>query len=106
MSDQPQDRFRRLLGYLDADPDNPALLADAIRAALDVGEHERAEGLAAHLRLVTPGGFEGEYLSGLAAMYRGDFASAAARFDRLLEADDQPSVRFNLAWSRATASFE
>lgn len=101
MSDQPQDRFRRLLGYLDADPDNPALLADTIRAGLDAGEQDRAEKLAAHLRLVTPGGFEGEYLSGIAAMHRADFASAATRFDKLLETDDQPSVRFNLAWSRA-----
>jgi tetratricopeptide (TPR) repeat protein len=101
MDDQPDERFRRLLAYLEADPDNPALLADTIRAGLDAGERDGPEALADRLRLVTPGGFEGEYLTGIVAMHRGDFAAAAPRFARLFESDDQAAVRFNLAWSRA-----
>jgi tetratricopeptide (TPR) repeat protein len=34
MNDKAQDQFQRLLGYLDSDPDNPALLAEAVRAGL------------------------------------------------------------------------
>jgi len=101
MSDQAQDHFQRLLGYLDSDPDNPALLADAVRAGLDNGEIDRAEALAAHLRLVTPGGFEGEYLTGLVAMHSSDFVAAATRFEAILGQTDDPATRFNLAWSRA-----
>lgn len=101
MNDQAQGQFQRLLGYLDSDPDNPALIADAVRAGLDAGETDRVEALASHLRLVTPGGFEGEYLTGLVAMHRGDFAAAATRFDAILQTTDDPATRFNLAWSLA-----
>lgn len=101
MSDQAQNNFQRLLGYLDSDPDNPALIADAVRAGLDAGETDRADALASHLRLVTPGGFEGEYLTGLISMNRGDFATAAERFGAILETTDDPATRFNLAWSLA-----
>ena len=101
MNDQPQDQFQRLLGYLDSDPDNPALIADAVRAGLDAGETDRADTLASHLRLVTPGGFEGEYLTGLIAMHRGDFAAATTRFGAILDTTDDSATRFNLAWSLA-----
>lgn len=101
MNDQAQDQFQRLLTYLDSDPDNPALLADAVRAGLDAGETDRADALASHLRLVTPGGFEGEYLTGLVAMHRADFPAAAARFRTILATRDDTATRFNLAWSLA-----
>ncbi len=101
MNDTAPARFQRLLGYLNADPDNPALLADAIRAALDAGEPDRANALAAHLRLVTPGSVESGYLTGMVAMHRGDFAAAAGRFRDLLGVREDAATRFNLAWSLA-----
>lgn len=101
MDDQAQDQFQRLLGFLDSDPDNPTLLADAVRAGLDAGRTDSAETLATHLRLVAPGSFEGEYLTGLIAMHRGDFSAAAARFATILDRTNDPATRFNLAWSRA-----
>lgn len=101
MNDQAQGHFQRLLGYLNSDPENPVLLADAIRAGLDAGDTDRVEALASQLRLVTPGGFEGEYLTGLIAMHHGDFAAAATRFDSILQTTDDLATRFNLAWSLA-----
>ncbi|MEH3101092.1 tetratricopeptide repeat protein [Sphingomonas adhaesiva] len=101
MNDPAPLRLRRLLGYLDADPDNPPLLADAIRAALDAGEVDRADALAAHLRLVTPGSAESGYLTGMVAMHRGDFAAATQRFRDLLALREDAATRFNLAWSLA-----
>lgn len=94
-------RLERLLGYLKADPNNSALLADAVQAALDADELDQAEQLGRHLQAVTPGGFEGRYLAAVTAMRRRDFESAAGHLDTLMTQRDQPSVRFNLAWSRA-----
>ena len=50
---------------------------------------------------MVPGSFEGRYLASVIAMRRGDFAAAAELLEPLLAEDDQPSLRFNLAWSRA-----
>lgn len=101
MTDDHTARLGRLLGYLKADPNNPALLADAVRAALDANELDQAAQLSRHLQTVTPGGFEGRYLASVIAMRQRDFAAAAALLDALMAESDQPSVRFNLAWSRA-----
>lgn len=101
MTDDPTARLERLLGYLKADADNPALLADAVQAALDADELDQAEQLDRHLMAVTPEGFEGRYLASVIAMRRRDFAAAADVLEALMAESDQPSVRFNLAWSRA-----
>lgn len=101
MTDDRTARLERLLGYLKVDPNNPALLADAVQAALDADELDQAAQLGRHLQAVTPGGFEGRYLASVIAMRQRDFATAAALLDTLMTESDQPSVRFNLAWSRA-----
>lgn len=101
MTDDRTARLERLLGYLKVDPNNPALLADAVQAALDADELDQAAQLGRHLQAVTPGGFEGRYLASVIAMRQRDFATAAALLDTLMTESDQRSVRFNLAWSRA-----
>lgn len=101
MTDDRTARLERLLGYLKGDPNNPALLADAVQAALDADELDQAERLDRHLLAVTPGGFEGRYLASVIAMRRRDFAGATELLEGLISESDQPSVRFNLAWSRA-----
>lgn len=101
MADEREDRLEQLLGYLEMDPDNPMLLADASRAALDAGMADKAEEFLSRLQSVTPGAIESDYLSGLLMMHRGDFADAAARFESVLARSEDPATRFNLAWSRA-----
>ena len=101
MTSTDSDRLARLLSYLDADPLNPALLTEAVEAAIAGGDLDRAATLAERLREVLPGGFEGAYLGSVIAMRRGDFAGAAGTLEKLLPDHDHPNVRFNLAWSRA-----
>lgn len=101
MTDDRTAHLERLLGYLKADPNNAALLADAVQAALDADQLDQAEQLDRHLLAVTPGAFEGRYLASVIAMRQRDFAAAAELLEGLRAEHDQPSVRFNLAWSRA-----
>ena len=98
------ERLDRLSGYLEADPNNAGLAVECAEAALAANEPARAlellEGIA------DPGdlGDAVANLAGIAAMRAGDQAGAQARFASLLETrPDDPSLRFNLAWSRALA---
>src|ERR1044072_1557208 len=78
-------RLSQLLGFLDHDPGNPLLLADAATAAVD--EAERAPLPPAPLNL-----------KGVAGMGEGRFADAAATFAALREAgEESPALRFNQA---------
>lgn len=101
MADRAHASLERLLGYLEDDPNNPALLADTARTALAAGDIGRAATLADRLRTAAPSRIEGSLIAGVAAMHRGDFAYAVTLLEPLLAYDDQPSIRFNLAWSRA-----
>jgi tetratricopeptide (TPR) repeat protein len=95
-------RLQRLLGYLDADPTNLMLLADAANAALDESQPETAAELLQRYRALAPlppGLLNAE---GLAAMRSGRHEQARAAFTALREAGhDHPAVRFNLAWLSA-----
>lgn len=93
-------RLEMLLSYLEADPDNPNLKADAVDAALHAGEPDIA------LRLI---GNNAETLSdpdlnrlGLIQLERRDYGAAADAFAALIErGTEDPAVQFNLAWARA-----
>lgn len=100
MTESP-DRLARLQSYLAGDPDNPALLADAVQAAIDGGELDKAEAWNARLGEIAPLGFESRYLGSVIAMRRSDFAAAARLLEGLLPDHPHANVRFNLAWSRA-----
>src|SRR6185312_8691992 len=95
-------RLSRLLGFLEADPGNLALLADAAQAALDEGapaETRRLLELHAAQAPLPPALRD---LAGLAALSAQDFEAAREAFEALLELEPaDPGLRFNLAWSRA-----
>lgn len=107
MVEAKQAAYERLLGYLEHDRDNYALLVDAAEAAIDAGQPEAALDLLDRAAAQTAPGPRERNLAGLAAMHAGRFADAAASFARLLdEGADNPAIRFNLAWSRAMAGDE
>ena len=97
-----EDRLSTLLGFLEADPTNQELLADAAEAAVDARDFETAAGLierAAHLAPLTP---RQTNLGGLAALQAKDFDRAADLFAELFASGvDDPGLRFNMAWARA-----
>lgn len=97
-------RFERLSGYLEHDPGNLALLADAADAAFAEDRFDEAEAMLARHEAIAPLDLREQHLSGLVAMRQLDWARAAERFEALVaEGADAPGVRFNLAWSLAMA---
>ncbi|MFA5711918.1 tetratricopeptide repeat protein [Mycolicibacterium sp.] len=102
MATAVQQRLERLLGYLEADPQNLQLLFSTTEAALDSGEPGRVADLIERYRAIAPPPAELENLAGIAAMSEGKFEAAATTFQALREAaPDDPALQFNLAWCRA-----
>lgn len=101
MTTTPQ-RVDRLLGYLESDPDNLTLLADAAQAALEADRAALAETLLQRYAERAPAPPQLVNLAGLAALRQGRFDEAAARFEPMLaEQPDDAVLRFNLALARA-----
>lgn len=97
-------RLRQLLGFLDHDPDNPHLLADAAAAALDEADPALALALIDRYAERAPLPPAMLNLKGVAAMGEGRFEDAAAAFAALREAgEDSPVLRFNQAWALTMA---
>ncbi len=97
-------RFDRLAGFLEQDPGNLALLADAADAAFAEERFDEAEAMLARHEEIAPLGPRERHLAGLVAMRRLDWPRAAECFEALIaEGADAPPVRFNLAWSLAMA---
>jgi len=95
-------RLQRFLGFLDQDPDNLALLADAAAAALDDGDLEAAGDLLGRYQALAPLTPSLLNLEGVVAMQAGRFDEAATRFAALRQAHgEDPALRFNSAWSLA-----
>lgn len=97
-----EDRLASLLGYLEIDPGNAALLGDAAEAALDARDPALATALLDRRAGIAPPSPREDNLAGLAALQARDFARAAEVFAALLaDRPDDPSLRFNLAWAHA-----
>lgn len=97
-----QGRYDRLVSFLEHDPANLALLADAADAAFAEDRFEEADDLLARHVSVAPLGPREHHLAGLTAMRLLDWDRAIGVFEALLaEVADAPPVRFNLAWSLA-----
>jgi tetratricopeptide (TPR) repeat protein len=95
-------RLARLLGYLQSDPDNLALLSEAAEAALVESQPSVASELLARYARNAPLPDKEINLSGLAHMQEQRFETAAELFRGLLRKTPQDAaVRFNLAWSLA-----
>jgi tetratricopeptide (TPR) repeat protein len=95
-------RLKRLLGFLERDPDNASLLADAAEEAVGEGDAETAANLLARYEAAGPLPSRLQNLKGLTALARGDSATAAEVFQALLsENSSDPALRFNLAWAKS-----
>lgn len=98
----PDGRLGMLLRMLESDPQNLTLLLDAAETALTEQKPEVAAELLDRHSEIRPLPPHALNLAGLAAMQSKRFDSAADLFVRLIDAGvDDPSVSFNLAWSRA-----
>ncbi len=99
---QGASRLSRLKGFLQQDPANLALLADAASAAIDENLPEEASALLGRYSEISPLTPPLQNLMGVAAIGLQDFEGAAGVFSALLAAgSNSPALRFNLAWSRA-----
>jgi tetratricopeptide (TPR) repeat protein len=97
-----QSRLSRLLSFLDQDPANRQLIADAAEAAFDEGEAQTALRLLERYSAEAPLPPALVNLRGLAAMRAGRLDDAAEAFESLADVGG-PQVRFNLAWVRTLA---
>jgi tetratricopeptide (TPR) repeat protein len=94
------ERLKRLLSYIAADPANLNLRMDAAEQALNVGRPE----IACQLLAGAPEKLGNRELNlfGVAQMQLKDFAEASRIFATILASGtEDPTVRFNLAWSLA-----
>ncbi|HKC03548.1 MAG TPA: tetratricopeptide repeat protein [Sphingomicrobium sp.] len=94
------ERLKRLLGYVTADPGNAALITDAAEQALSVGEAAiAAELLGKDRDKLTERDLN---LLGVAEMQQRNFSDAARTFASLIARGvEDPAIKFNLAWSLA-----
>lgn len=103
MSEAKQ-RFDRLVGYLEQDPANAALLRDTAQAAMDADELDRAKALFSELRDLGAITDADSNLWAITAMRSGEPEQAARTFAGLLEQQpDNTALKFNLAWALALA---
>ncbi len=109
----PSPRLTQLEGYLQQDPGNTVLLADAVMAAVECGATDRAE----HWLAASPAGssLPLQHARGVLRLAQHRFAEAAKAFEAVLAAGMASApVRFNLAYAwfglgeygKATQQFE
>ncbi|ALK30144.1 tetratricopeptide repeat protein [Burkholderia plantarii] len=94
-------RLDRLLGYLEQDPENLALVADAAACAFDAGHLDQCGVLLARYEAARPLPPGLIHLHGLLAMAHGEFDEALQRFESLGEQHGQPGVDYNIAYAHA-----
>jgi tetratricopeptide (TPR) repeat protein len=97
----PAPKLDRLLGFLEIDPDNRQIIADAATEAFAQGRLEVASDLLDRNAQLAPLPPELQNLKGLIALRRGQFDEAADVFGALRATNDEPATRFNLAWAKA-----
>jgi tetratricopeptide (TPR) repeat protein len=99
---QVSPRLERLIGFLRQDPANIALLTETVELALSEGQPVLAGHLLATSAGKTPLPPSLVNLQGIAALAAGEFAKASDAFEALRdEGQDDPAIRFNLAWAKA-----
>ncbi|WP_371395843.1 tetratricopeptide repeat protein [Fretibacter rubidus] len=96
------ENLKSLLTFLASDPENVPLLSDCTELAVNENEWKLAAGLITRLTALGPLSQKNRGMAGLIAMRTQDFAKAAEHYEALLATGvDEPSVKFNLAWSIA-----
>lgn len=94
-------RLERLLSYLEQDPANLSLIAEAAGAALDEGALEQAGALLEAYGQIAPMPPSLVNLEGLLALRSRRFEDATRIFSSLLDgAPDDPALRQNLTWAQ------
>jgi tetratricopeptide (TPR) repeat protein len=92
----------RLLGFLDSDPKNLGLLADAAGAAFEAQDFDLTAALIERHAAIAPPPASLINLQGLIALIQQRFDDAAAIFGALRrQGANDPGLRFNLAWAKA-----
>lgn len=95
-------RLDRLLGFLERDPNNLQLIADAATAALDEGAFGQARTLIDRYAATTPPPAALLNIQGLVAINEQHFKEAASVFEGLQAGQpSDPGIAFNLAWCKA-----
>lgn len=102
MSQPDTARLDCLLGFLEADPRNTALLADAALAALAAGRRDQTQNLIAQHAALAPLPAALHNAAGVLALTEDRLEAAREAFAAALAQDPgQPAVGFNLAWVKA-----
>lgn len=89
-------RLDRLLSYLQQDPHNDSLRADAVSAAIDGQSYDIAAELLEEVQTAAL-----LNLKGILALQQARFDDAAELFAQLHATENNPALRFNLAWAKA-----
>lgn len=106
-SQSPQTRLDRLLTFINEDPTNLNLLADAAIAAFDIGQPRLCIELLRRYEALQPLTPSLINVRGLSAMSEGRFDAALNDFRALAAHDPNPVLRYNLAYASAMCgSFE
>lgn len=99
---QMSEALKNMLTYVDADPNNIALLSDTAQMALDEGEPDAAIGLLEQYAMIAKLPDKETGVLALSSMLIKDYQKAARLFSELYEKGlHDPAICFNLAWSRA-----
>jgi len=97
----PLQKFDRLLGYLEHDPENLNLIGEACAMSQNLGLSDKTVELLGRYTAIAPLPPVLTNLSGLAALRQDRFTDAVAIFESLLKAAPEDSnLRYNLAWAR------
>lgn len=94
-------RLERLLSYLEADPTNRSLRADAAHAAYDAGRHDVCEQLLDALQQQAPLAAPLLNLRGVNALASGATAQALHALNAIPVAERHPVTSFNIAYAHA-----
>lgn len=95
-------KLDRLLRFLDRDPSNLSLLADAASAAFDERDFAQSAELIARHESIAPLSPALANLKALNALAQHRYEDATAIFEALrADGQNDPALRFNLAWSKA-----
>jgi tetratricopeptide (TPR) repeat protein len=96
-------RARRLEQYLREDPENLSLIADAASAALEEGDTDGGKRLLKRYAELSPPPHSPQivHLHGLLALREKRYEDAASLFEQILAAQNDPAVRYNLAFAKA-----
>ena len=98
MANNPRDALERCAVFLDADPDNPQLLARAIDLSLEVGEIQRGMRWVEHALSTLPSDPYFIYRKGCLELAGGNAADGERTFRSLVERVSEPEPRVRLAY--------